>query len=126
MESGEFSVLAVCFEAEGDDVCCTLFGRVFSFCWAESFIGEEMDEALVHLGETRALGRRMVNFDVISILSLGHTKKCQSLNQHPLPQSSGPGGPDTPGLLPLRGYLLAAGRLPHVGPSCSLVLALWP
>jgi len=52
--SREFSVLAVCYEAEGDDVYCTLSGRVFSFWWAESFIGEEMDEALVHLGETWA------------------------------------------------------------------------
>ena len=43
MGSREFSVLAVCFEAEGDDVYCTLFGRVFSFWWAEPFIGEEMD-----------------------------------------------------------------------------------
>ena len=44
MESGEFNVLVVCFEAEDDDVYCTLSGRVFSFWWAEPPIGGEMDE----------------------------------------------------------------------------------
>ena len=42
------------------------------------------------------------------------------------PSHLGLGGLTRPSWLPLRGYLLAAGRLPHVGPSCSLVLALWP
>ena len=50
MESGEFNVLAVCFEAEGDDVYGTFFGRVFSFWWAEFFIDEEMDEGYWDFG----------------------------------------------------------------------------
>ena len=50
MESGEFDILAVCFETEGDDVYGTLFCRVFSFCWAESFVGGEVDEGYWDFG----------------------------------------------------------------------------
>ena len=50
--SREPSVLAVCFEAEGDDVYCTLFGRVFFFL--SFFLWAKKDEALVHIEETRA------------------------------------------------------------------------
>ena len=50
MDSGGFSALALCFEAEGDGVYGTLFGRVLSFWWAKSFIGEEMNEGYWDFG----------------------------------------------------------------------------